>query len=540
MKPLEALFQQGRYREVFDQSRGSSDPQVLLIQANAALELGEGKHAREVLEGLPPFAEVELEAMRLYQLGWACLLLGDRDTYRQHVHQAAQLHQGFPTLLHLAYTLSPSEAVGVLKEALARATNPREEAQAAMALARFLEPLGRLREGLSYARLAYLYAPDDPQVAIIYAVLALGAGEGVALEDLVGILEPIAREGEFVNRVWSLNLLADLYLVLGESQQALDAVEHNIGLVGKDHLSLICVVAVRVYLATGKAEKAMALIKAAQLTDLTFSQPQGHLQLALGLALYPRSEAKEAFEQAMRIYGQAVPLGTMIAQVYLAELQQEPLDQSTLNQLDEWSEHALGLYPPLLRAARKAGYQLRVLGSGRLEGSNGPITLSPRSLELMVLLVSRPRGWTREQLCEALYGDTRIRAFKSEMYRLKRLLNELIKPRPWRVVQPVVADFLEVRQCLDRGEIGAAVAAYKAPLLPQSQAPGIEELRRELEEDLRQAVLVSRDSDLMFALSNVLTDDLELLERLLEGLSSTDWRSPVTLSRVARLRKTYL
>ncbi len=139
----------------------------------------------------------------------------------------------------------------------------------------------------------------------------------------------------------------------------------------------------------------------------------------------------------------------------------------------------------------------------------------------------------------ALYGSLRVRAFKTEIHRLKEVLGDLIQAKPWRVTQPVTADFMEVRYWLGRGEVRAAVAAYKGPLFPHSQAPGIEELRRELEEDLRQAVMDSNNLDLMFALSSLLPDDLELLERLLEELSPGDWRRSVVQSHANRLRRAY-
>jgi tetratricopeptide (TPR) repeat protein len=539
MNQLEALFQQGRYREVFDQSRGSSDLQVLLIHANAALELGEGSAAREVLENLPSFSDPELEARRLFLLGWAHRLLGNQDSYRLLVRQAAQLHQGFPILLHLAYTLPPDEATMVLKEALARATNPREEAQAANALAMLFEPLGRLREGFAYASQAYRHAPDDPMVAIVYVTLALWGGEAVALKDLVGILEPIAASSELVHQVRSNNLRADLCRLLGQPHKALEAVEENIRLVGKNHLAIICVVAVRTYLALGMKDRALSLIQAAQLAPMPFARAQGQLQLALGMVLFPNPEAEEPLAEAVRIYGDEVPLVNLIARVYLAELRQEPLDQATLNQLTQWSSHALQLFPPVLRAARKGGYQLRVLGSARLEGPHGPIPLSPRSLEMLVLLLSRPQGWSREELCGALYGDRRSSNFKADIYRLKKVLGPVVQPRPWRITQPIHADFTEVRYWLERGELAFAIRAYKGPLLPHSQVPAIEELRHQLEENLRQSVLNSRDPDRMFALGAVLTDDLELLERLLEATPPADWRSAVVLSRLKRLRLEY-
>jgi tetratricopeptide (TPR) repeat protein len=542
MNQLEALFQQGRYREVVDRTQGSADPLELLMYANAALELGQGDRAQEVLDRLLPFTDPELEAKRLCLLGLSHLILGDQASYRQRVHQAAQIHQGFPTLLHLAYSLAPNDALAVLKEALSRATNPQEEGQAANALAQILEPLGRPREGLAYASLAMLRLPEDHQVVTTYVTLVLEGGDLLNLEALIELVEPIAESGEYENKVMALNLLADLFLLQGELQKALESVERNIALVAKDHIPMICPVAVRVYLALNRREKALMLIQAAQLTNQSYPRPQGHLQLARGLVLYPEPGAAECFEKAIHLYGHEVRLGSLIARAYLAEMRQETLSRADLDQLKAYSFPCLSLYPAMLRASQKdsGGYRLVALGEGRLEGPAGVIPLRPRGMEILVLMLSRPQGWTREALCEAVYGAGRTRAFRSEVYRMNKMLGDLIQARPWRVAQPVLADFLEVHHLLDKGNLAAAVAAYKGPLLPQSDAPGIIELRLALEEDLRQAVLARQNPDLLFAFSHLVPNDLELMEQLLEQLPPADWRRPLILSRVGRLRKDYL
>jgi tetratricopeptide (TPR) repeat protein len=539
MEDLEQLLRQGRFREAFEQSRGSSDPRTLLIHARVALDLGQVPYSQEVLQQAGPFTDPALESERLAALGWVYQALGNPDTHFELAQQAAQTHRGFYSLFSLASSLLPQQAFPVLKEVLAHASNAREESQAAVALARTLELLGRFREGYTYASLAYLRTPDDPVVVIAYATLALAGNDRVALDDLANLLEPIATGGEYIYRLQALNLLADIYLLLGQPQKALEMVEQNLQMVTKDHLVLVCLVAVRIYLVLGKRDRALMLVRAAQPSTSAYSRLQGSLQLALGLVLYPSSEAQPAFEEAIRYLGDGFPPGTLIARLYLLDISGEPPPNDLLKQLDEWSEYALSLYPPLMQTSRQRGYRLRALGDGRLEGSDGTMALRPRGLEILVLLLSKPQGWGREELCEALYGSQRIRAFKTEIHRLKEVLGDLIQPKPWRVTAQVGADFLEVKYWLNRGEVGAALAAYKGVLLPQSEAPGIEELRHELEEELRRAVMTSNNPDLLFALSSLLPDDLELLEQLVGLLPHTDWRSSVVLSRTERLRKAY-
>ena len=112
-----------------------------------------------------------------------------------------------------------------------------------------------------------------------------------------------------------------------------------------------------------------------------------------------------------------------------------------------------------------------------------------------------------------------------------------MESRPYRLAQALAADFLEVWEALRQGNLGGALARYRGPLLPQSQAPGVEDLRLELEEALRRAVLAQGDGESLFLLAERLGEDLEVWEALLEKLPPEDPRLPIAQARVARLRR---
>ncbi len=94
-------------------------------------------------------------------------------------------------------------------------------------------------------------------------------------------------------------------------------------------------------------------------------------------------------------------------------------------------------------------------------------------------------------------------------------------------------------RALSGRDLEQALALYQGPLLPWSQAPGVEALRLELEETLRRAVLASGDQEALFLLAERLGEDLEVWEALLEGLSPEDPRYPIARARVERLRREY-
>ena len=180
-----------------------------------------------------------------------------------------------------------------------------------------------------------------------------------------------------------------------------------------------------------------------------------------------------------------------------------------------------------------------VLGNPTLTGPSGSIRLRPRSLDLLVLLLASPKGINRESLSERLYGRYTPRALHTELTRLRNALGGGIEPDPWRLTLSVQADFLELRARLQQGNLSVALQLFRGPLLPQSRAPGIEELRSTLEQELRTAIITSGDLELLHQLGQSWPDDLELWETLLQRTPSHDPRFPAVLARVTRLQGEY-
>jgi len=76
-----------------------------------------------------------------------------------------------------------------------------------------------------------------------------------------------------------------------------------------------------------------------------------------------------------------------------------------------------------------------------------------------------------------------------------------VASQPYRLDVPVRADFVEVFTLLKAGRVAEALAAYRGPLLPGSDAPGLTEYRETLLETLRQAVIAHRDPHLLARLA---------------------------------------
>jgi GAF domain len=147
--------------------------------------------------------------------------------------------------------------------------------------------------------------------------------------------------------------------------------------------------------------------------------------------------------------------------------------------------------PPVAVAPQRPRLRLRVLGHGAPAaefGGGAAFELGYRHAEILALLAMHPDGLTGEQLTLELYGERgNPISTRAELSRLRKLL-PCVAARPYRLEATVSADFLDVEAQLAAGEVGGALAAYRGPLLPQSEAPGIDQARNELEGALQRAV----------------------------------------------------
>jgi hypothetical protein len=166
------------------------------------------------------------------------------------------------------------------------------------------------------------------------------------------------------------------------------------------------------------------------------------------------------------------------------------------------------------------GGRLEVLGrdEGILTVGGRQRRLSRRHSEILTILVQRPEGLSGEQLGLELYGDeANPITLRAEIVRLRGLLGPgVLGSRPYRLLSPVSADFADVLRLLEQNSVGAALRRYRGPLLPTSEAPGIEHTRRRIEQRVRAGVIASADPDLLTQWTSTPwgAEDLELWEKL--------------------------
>lgn len=208
---------------------------------------------------------------------------------------------------------------------------------------------------------------------------------------------------------------------------------------------------------------------------------------------------------------------------------------------------AEGQLAELLTGQRESSpYVLEVLGRDEAvlhTGDGPPLRLGRRHSEILLLLAAHPEGFTGERLSCELYGERDVTpvTLRAELSRLRQLLGPALESRPYRLRQRMASDADTVNEALAASDLDTAVAAYRGPLLPCSEAPGVIRLRRLLEDRMRRRLLARRDPALLerWVRTPWGEDDLEVWEALLDARPGSDPLHGTLVARVAQLRRAY-
>jgi hypothetical protein len=191
-----------------------------------------------------------------------------------------------------------------------------------------------------------------------------------------------------------------------------------------------------------------------------------------------------------------------------------------------------------LRVLGRDRAQLEVIG----EVSETVVELSARHAEILLMLATHPQGLSAERLGELVYGEPDAAdTLRPELVRLRKVLEraapQLVPAsRPYRLDVPLETDAQHLVSLLDRGAHRVALAAYRGPVLPESIAPGVEQLRDSVRTALRETLMTEAGVDVLMAFADTAdgVDDVELLRLCLEMLPP---RSPRRAGLVARIEK---
>jgi hypothetical protein len=135
-----------------------------------------------------------------------------------------------------------------------------------------------------------------------------------------------------------------------------------------------------------------------------------------------------------------------------------------------------------------------------------------------------------------------VSSVRVEVSRLRKLLGPWIDTDRYRLTCDVETDVRRIEGLLAGGRVREAADAYPGPLLPTSEAPGVQRERERLETWLRQAVMTSDDAEALWAWVHTPTgeEDLGAWKRLLTHLEFRDPRRALCAARVGELRRAAL
>lgn len=189
---------------------------------------------------------------------------------------------------------------------------------------------------------------------------------------------------------------------------------------------------------------------------------------------------------------------------------------------------------------------LRVLGRDRAllesagEGGEHVIELSARHAEILLMLATHREGLSAEALGELVYGAGATDTLRPELVRLRKILDraapQLVPAsRPYRLTAELETDAQQVVSLLDRGAHRVALAGYRGAVLPDSTAPGVEDLRTSVSTALREALLAEASVDVLLAYADTAEgNDPDVLRQCLRMLPA---RSPRRVTLVARIER---
>jgi hypothetical protein len=184
---------------------------------------------------------------------------------------------------------------------------------------------------------------------------------------------------------------------------------------------------------------------------------------------------------------------------------------------------------------------ISALGRSECVVSVGPRTLrlSPRHSEIVIILATCPAGLTGDELAYLLYPDDLISStLRAELVRLRALLGgQVLASRPYRLTCGVTSDWAAVSAQLAAGDLAEALRRYRGPVLPRSEAPGVVELRGDLDRALRAAILASGQPEFLigWTRSRWGADDLQMWQRLCTVLPGSSPLRPYAAATAAKL-----
>lgn len=161
---------------------------------------------------------------------------------------------------------------------------------------------------------------------------------------------------------------------------------------------------------------------------------------------------------------------------------------------------------------------IRAFATPQIIFNHKSLVLTPRQVEILVILALCPNGLNLENLHQALYGERKVSigTLKAEMSQLRDILGGMLGSRPYRLLADVEADFLSAEQALDAGYVASALQLYKGVFLAKTESPFLCAWRDCLESRLSDAIFKTKETDLLLKHVAHFPEAIDAVERLME------------------------
>jgi tetratricopeptide (TPR) repeat protein len=563
------FHEQGAHKRLFHLLEGLAPnlkmmETVLYWRLQAAFRLGqESKLRKEVEDYLKKNEAPELRALA------AGVFV---PTNRKEALRAYRAKKTPFTAFQLGWLTDTKQGIPLLRESIELAKSkgkPYELARNMATLAAKLIFQGFFQEGVSWAEHALktfdqLGIKDGQRRLFIVNDWAHGS---ILNGDLAG-LEPLLKENEaqLATAYPDLALLfrstlADYYVATNQSSKALDYYQKNLDNAPQDFFSHVALDIVPVLMELEKTDEAKKVALRAK--DLTKHLPDAYnlrALLAYAITIMPSNPIlaqKYLIETRKGFIKDHDSRRTAQASLYLAlsYLQNNDPNKSRASIHDRKS-HVINLSQAGLRLLsgpesifrpvwsmlsenKPASLEIRFLGKKEVWLEGQPLKLFPSWLEILAVLAIEQRPLTIEELMSCLYGDGGSKnTLKSNLAKMRRVLP--ISQHPYHIQGSFQADFIDVAYYVRKGNFSEAIKLYEGPLLKASDAPCIRAKDEELSESLCNYALENTDIEALLRLSELLPDDLRLLDRLFNTLDKSDPRAPNVRARVEQIRNSWM
>jgi hypothetical protein len=219
------------------------------------------------------------------------------------------------------------------------------------------------------------------------------------------------------------------------------------------------------------------------------------------------------------------PIGLATARV-MARLIEQAMPRS--------HEHPGQLVSPA--SPEEDGLTLRLLGTAEAHLDGNRLLLNRRQTEILALLAMNPDGVSLERLHALVYGDqgVTLSTLKAEVSHLRSALGGQLTSRPYRLNMPVATDVETVLAAVGRGDVSAALTAYRGDLMPGTNSPALAELGEYVAVAVREALLADPRPEAVVRYSELAPYDAEVLEVCLARLGDRPHPSkPLLKGRLA-------